>query len=640
MNQNLTQKIIAAHLVEGDMQPGNEVAIKIDQTLTQDATGTMAYLQWEAIGLPRVKTELSVSYVDHNTLQMGFRNPDDHRYLRSVAAKYGIVFSPPGTGICHQLHLENFAIPGKTLIGSDSHTPTAGGIGSLSMGAGGLSVALAMAGEPYTITMPKVFKIRLEGQLTGHASAKDVILHLLGILTVKGGVGAVMEYHGPGVATLSVPERATITNMGAELGATASIFPSDEQTRAFLALMGRESDFTPLAADEGATYDREIVIDLSTLVPLAARPHMPDRVVPVAELDGMNVDQVAIGSCTNSSYSDLQSVAQILKGEHIAPNTDLLLSPGSKQVLKMLMSEGLLDLILDAGGRLMECSCGPCIGMGGSPSSGGVSARTFNRNFEGRSGTQDGQVYLVSPITAAFCALNGKFTDPATWTKTVSKPSLPALAPSIRHLFAFPPKDGGEVEIMRGPNIVPLSPFDRLPKVLDLPVLIKVADNITTDHIMPAGAAITALRSNIPAISRHVFERVDKDFVARAEAAGQGLILGGENYGQGSSREHAALAPRHLGVRVVLTKSFARIHKANLINFGILPLMLANEADYDALAQGDVLRIGLDALAPGAALSASTSDGRQLTLTHDLTGNEIAIIKAGGLLNYVNDRQK
>ena len=640
MNQNLTQKIIAAHLVEGDMVPGNEVAIKIDQTLTQDATGTMAYLQWEAIGLPRVKTELSVSYVDHNTLQMGFRNPDDHRYLRSVAAKYGIVFSPPGTGICHQLHLENFAVPGKTLIGSDSHTPTAGGIGSLAMGAGGLSVALAMAGEPYTITMPKVFKIRLEGQLTGYASAKDVILHLLGILTVKGGVGAVMEYCGPGVATLSVPERATITNMGAELGATASIFPSDSQTRAFLALMGRENDFTPLAADDNATYDREIVIDLSSLAPLAARPHMPDRVVPVAELDGMVVDQVAIGSCTNSSYSDLQSVAQILKDEHIAPNTDLLLSPGSKQVLKMLMSEGLLDSILDAGGRLMECSCGPCIGMGGSPASAGVSARTFNRNFEGRSGTQDGQVYLVSPITAAFAALNGAFTNPASWAKAVSKPSLPASAPSIRHLFAFPPEDGSGVEILRGPNIVALSPFDRLPDVLELPVLIKVGDNITTDHIMPAGAAITALRSNIPAISRHVFERVDKDFVACAEAAGQGLILGGENYGQGSSREHAALAPRHLGVRVVLTKSFARIHKANLINFGILPLVLANEADYDALKQGDVLRIELSSLAAGETLSATAAGGRRITLTHDLTGNEIAIIKAGGLLNYVNDRQK
>lgn len=640
MNQNLTQKIIAAHLVEGEMSPGSEVAVRIDQTLTQDATGTMAYLQWEAIGLPRVKTELSVSYVDHNTLQMGFRNPDDHRYLRSVAAKYGIVFSPPGTGICHQLHLENFAVPGKTLIGSDSHTPTAGGIGCLAMGAGGLSVALAMAGEPYSINMPKVFSIRLEGQLEGYASAKDVILHLLGILTVKGGVGAVMEYRGPGVASLSVPERATITNMGAELGATTSIFPSDEQTRAFLALMGREADFIPLAADEGAIYEKEIVIDLSSLKPLAARPHMPDLVVPVAELDGLTVEQVAIGSCTNSSYSDLQSVAQILEGEHIAPNTDLLLSPGSKQVLKMLMSEGLLDLILDAGGRLMECSCGPCIGMGGSPSSGGVSARTFNRNFEGRSGTQDGQVYLVSPITAAFCALNGKFTNPATWTKPVSKPSLPTTAPSIRHLFAFPPQDGSDVEILRGPNIVALSPFDRLPETLELPVLIKVGDNITTDHIMPAGAAITALRSNIPAISRHVFERVDKDFVPRAETAGQGLILGGDNYGQGSSREHAALAPRHLGVRVVLTKSFARIHKANLINFGILPLTLADPADYDILSQDEVLQFDFATLAAGAPLYASTAGGRQILLTHDLTGNEIAIIKAGGLLNYVNDRQK
>lgn len=640
MKQNLTQKIIAAHLVEGDMTPGSEVGLKIDQTLTQDATGTMAYLQWEAIGLPRVKTELSVSYVDHNTLQMGFRNPDDHRYLRSVAARYGIVFSPPGTGICHQLHLENFAVPGKTLIGSDSHTPTAGGIGSLAMGAGGLSVALAMAGEPYIITMPKVFRIRLEGELTGHASAKDVILHLLGVLTVKGGVGAVMEYCGPGVATLSVPERATITNMGAELGATTSIFPSDEQTRAFLALMGREADFTPLAADDGAAYDREIVIDLSTLAPLAARPHMPDLVVPVAELDGLTVDQVAIGSCTNSSFSDLQAVAQVLDREHIAPNTDLLLSPGSKQVLKMLMAEGLLDRILDAGGRLMECSCGPCIGMGGSPSSGGVSARTFNRNFEGRSGTQDGQVYLVSPLTAAFCALHGKFTNPAGWTKAVSKPSLPSSAPSIRHLFAFPPEDGSSVDIVRGPNIVALSPFDRLPDTMELPVLIKVGDNITTDHIMPAGAAITALRSNIPAISRHVFERVDKDFVARAEAAGQGLILGGDNYGQGSSREHAALAPRHLGVRIVLARSFARIHKANLINFGILPLVLANPADYDALALGSVLRFDLTALAAGRPLEALTAEGARIALAHDLTGSEIAIIKAGGLLNYVNDRQK
>ncbi|NCD24354.1 MAG: aconitate hydratase [Deltaproteobacteria bacterium] len=640
MQQNLTRKIIAAHLVTGEMAAGSEVAIKINQTLTQDATGTMAYLQWEAMGLPRVKTELSVSYVDHNTLQMGFRNPDDHRFLRSIAAKYGIVFSPPGTGICHQLHLENFAIPGKTLIGSDSHTPTAGGIGSLAMGAGGLSVALAMAGEPYTITMPKVIKVWLTGALTGYASAKDVILHLLGLLSVKGGVGAVMEYCGPGVATLSVPERATITNMGAELGATTSIFPSDEQTKAFLTLMGREKDFSPLAADDDAAYDQEVHIDLGALVPLAAQPHMPDRVVPVAELDGLTVDQVAIGSCTNSSFSDLQSVAQILKGEHIAANTDLLLSPGSKQVLKMLMREGLIDHILDAGGRLMECTCGPCIGMGGSPNSGGVSARTFNRNFEGRSGTQDGQIYLVSPITAAFAALNGKFTNPATWTKPITAPSLPAGAPSIRHLFAYPPQDGSNVEILRGPNIVALTPFDRLPNTLELPVLIKVGDNITTDHIMPAGAAITALRSNIPAISRHVFERVDKDFVARAEQAGQGLILGGENYGQGSSREHAALAPRHLGVRVVLAKSFARIHKANLINFGILPLVLASAADYDQLAEGDVLAFDLTSLAPNAPLTARTSSGTVIALAHDLTESEIAIIKAGGLLNAVNDRQK
>lgn len=640
MKKNITQKIIAAHLMDGEMIPGHEIALKIDQTLTQDATGTMAYLQWEAMDLSRVKTELSVSYVDHNTLQMGFRNPDDHRYLRSVAAKYGIIFSPPGTGICHQLHLENFAIPGKTLIGSDSHTPTAGGIGSLAMGAGGLSVALAMAGEAYTLTMPQIFSIRLEGSLQGYASAKDIILHLLGLLSVKGGVGAVMEYSGPGVNTLSVPERATITNMGAELGATTSIFPSDEQTRVFLALMGREHDYLPLQADQGAHYDREIVIDLSTIVPLAAQPHMPDLVVPVAELDGLAVDQVAIGSCTNSSYADLQQVAQILTGEHIADNTDLLLSPGSKQVLKMLMAQGFLDTILDAGGRLLECACGPCIGMGGSPQSSGVSARTFNRNFEGRSGTLDGQVYLVSPITAAFCALQGKFTNPATWNKTLSKPSLPPTAPSIRHLFSFPPEDGSSVQILRGPNIVPLTAFDPLPNNLDLPVLIKLGDNITTDHIMPAGAAITALRSNIPAISRHVFERVDQDFVHRADKANQGLVLAGENYGQGSSREHAALAPRHLGVRVVVAKSFARIHKANLINFGILPLTLANPLDYNILAQGDRLSINVHDLAPATILHGTLTNGQSIALQHDLTATEIAIIKVGGLLNWVKSKQK
>lgn len=640
MAHNLTQKIIAAHLVQGEMRPGAEIALKIDQTLTQDATGTMAYLQWEAMGLPRVKTELSVSYVDHNTLQMGFRNPDDHRFLRSVAAKYGIVFSPPGTGICHQLHLENFAVPGKTLIGSDSHTPTAGGIGSLAMGAGGLSVALAMAGEPYTITMPNVIKVWLRGALTGYASAKDVILHILDLLSVKGGVGAVLEYCGPGVATLSVPERATITNMGAELGATTSIFPSDAQTKAFLTLMGRAQDFVPLTADTDARYDQELDVDLGQLVPLAAQPHMPDRVVPVAKLDGLTVDQVAIGSCTNSSFSDLQSVAQILKGEHIARTTDLFLSPGSKQVLKMLMAEGLLDQILDAGGRLLECACGPCIGMGGSPNSCGVSARTFNRNFEGRSGTQDGQVYLVSPVTAAFAALEGKFTDPATWTRPITAPSLPTQAPSIKHLFIFPPEDGAAVEILRGPNIVALSPFAPLPQKLALPVLLKVGDNITTDHIMPAGAAITALRSNIPAISRHVFERVDQDFVARAEAAGQGLILGGENYGQGSSREHAALAPRHLGVRVVVAKSFARIHRANLINFGILPLLLDNPADYERINLGESLTIDVSSLDSGTALVAHLRSGPAIALKHELTETEIVTIQAGGLLNAVKNRQK
>ncbi len=640
MSQTLTHKILAQHLVSGELRPGSDIALTIDQTLTQDATGTMAYLQWEAMGLPRVRTQLSVSYVDHNTLQMGFRNPDDHRYLRTVAARYGIVFSPPGTGICHQLHLENFAKPGTTLIGSDSHTPTAGGMGALAMGAGGLSVALAMAGEPYPLTMPKVCRVWLTGQLTGFASAKDVILHLLGRLTVKGGVGVIFEYAGPGVATLTVPERATITNMGAELGATTSIFPSDEQTLAFLRLMGREADFIPLAADPDAIYDDEIHVDLSTLVPLAAAPHMPDKVVPVAHLHGLRVDQVAVGSCTNSSYADLKAVAEILAGQRVVPTTDLLIAPGSKAVLKMLSHAGLLDVLLDAGARLLECACGPCIGMGGSPASGGVSVRTFNRNFEGRSGTQDAQVYLASPITAAFCARDGRFTDPATWTADLTPPRLPARVPSIRHLFLFPPEDSGSVRIERGPNIVPLPPFDPLPERLTLPILLKTGDNITTDHIMPAGAAITALRSNIPAISEHVFARVDAEFVARAKAAGQGCILGGENYGQGSSREHAALAPRYLGVRLVIAKSFARIHKANLINFGILPLTLAQPEDYDRLTQGETICLDTAALAPNTGITATTTAGATVALTHDLTGQEIAILRAGGLLNWVNAKKQ
>ena len=636
MSGTLTEKIVLAHLSQGQVEPGQEIDLVIDQTLTQDATGTMAYLQWEAIGLDKVQTELSVSYIDHNTLQMGFRNPDDHRYLRTTAARYGLVFSPPGTGICHQLHLENFARPGKTLIGSDSHTPTAGGLGSLAIGAGGLSVAMAMAGQPYKMAMPKVFCIWLEGSLHGFASAKDIILHLLGLLSVKGGVGAVMEYAGPGLASLTVPERATITNMGAELGATTSIFPSDEQTRLFLRSMGREADYVPLSADEGAEYDREICIDLSLLEPLAACPHMPDKVVPVRELDGLQVDQVAIGSCTNSSYSDLKAVAELVRGKKAACGCDFLLSPGSKQVMKMLMDENLLAPMLDAGARLLESSCGPCIGMGGSPCSGGVSARTFNRNFEGRSGTLDAKVYLVSPLTAAMCALRGKFTDPATWGQAPLKAVLPESTPSIRDLFIFPGADAcvrNCTEVLRGPNIVPLSPFDPLPARLELPVLLKVADNITTDHIMPAGAEITALRSNIPAISRHVFSRVDSEFVLRCDEAQAVIILAGENYGQGSSREHAALAPRHLGIRVVLACSFARIHRANLVNFGILPLLL-KQKDYTCLQIGSSVEIDTSQLQPGQDLTVRCGTN-YFVVRNDLSPYELDVIRAGGLLNTV-----
>jgi len=635
MALNLTQKIIKEHLVSGEMTPGSEIALRIDQTLTQDATGTMAYLQFEAIGLPRVRTELSVSYVDHNTLQMGFRNPDDHAYLRTVAGRFGITFSPPGTGICHQLHLENFAKPGKTLVGSDSHTPTAGGVGSMAMGAGGLSVALAMAGEAYVIAMPKVVKVNLTGRLTGWATAKDVILHLLGVLTVKGGVGKVIEYAGPGVATLTVPERAVITNMGAELGATTSIFPSDEATRAFLTAMGRPGDFTPLAADADAAYDEVVEIDLSRLEPMAAAPHMPDRAVRIADLAGMKVDQSCIGSCTNSSYADLKAVAQILAGKRIDPATDLLIAPGSKQVVKMLAAEGLIDPLLDAGARILECACGPCIGMGGSPVSGGVSARTFNRNFEGRSGTQDAQVYLVSPQTAAMAALCGAFTDPAAWGEAPARAELPDNAPNIRSLFLYPPADGAGVEIRRGPNIAPLPPFAALPATVSAPVALKVGDDITTDHILPAGAQITALRSNIPAISEYIFSRVDADFVPRIKGLGKGVILGGENYGQGSSREHAALGPRYLGVAAVVAKSLARIHRANLVNFGILPLLLADKADYDRIPAGAAITIETGTIVPGGVSPMTVEGVGTVQVANDLTAKELEIIKAGGLLNLV-----
>ena len=642
---NLTQKIIGSHLVSGTMTPGSEIGLRIDQTLTQDATGTMAWLQFEALGIPRVKTDISLSYVDHNTLQMNFRNPDDHRFLRTVAAKFGGVYSGPGTGICHQLHLENFAKPGATLVGSDSHTPTAGGICSLAMGAGGLSVALAMAGEPYDIPMPKVVRVFLTGALTGWASAKDVILELLRRRTVKGGVGRVFEYAGPGVATLSVPERATIANMGAELGATGTLFPSDGVTRAFLKAMGREADWRELGPDADAAYDEEEAIDLSALVPLAAQPHMPDRVVPVAELDGLPVEQVCIGSCTNSSYADLKLVAQILDGHRINPGTDAMISPGSKQVLTMLAQEGLLEPLIGSGARLLECSCGPCIGSGGAPVTSGVSARTFNRNFEGRSGTKDAKVYLVSPLTAAQAALNGKFTDPATWGTPPAKPELPADPPSIRHLFVFPPENGDGVEVLRGPNIVALEKFPRLDAsgdVLEANVVIRLGDNITTDHIMPAGAEILALRSNIPAISEHVFVRVDPDFVKRAravsEAGGNGVIVAGENYGQGSSREHAALAPRHLGIRAVIALSMARIHRANLVNFGILPLVFVNREDYAKVAQGADIRIPLTEITPGGVTNIEIAGVGVLPVRNDLSAAELDIIRSGGLLNAVKEK--
>ena len=642
---NLTQKIIGSHLVSGTMTPGSEIGLRIDQTLTQDATGTMAWLQFEALGIPRVKTDISLSYVDHNTLQMNFRNPDDHRFLRTVAAKFGGVYSGPGTGICHQLHLENFAKPGATLVGSDSHTPTAGGICSLAMGAGGLSVALAMAGEPYYIPMPKVVRVFLTGALTGWASAKDVILELLRRRTVKGGVGRVFEYAGPGVATLSVPERATIANMGAELGATGTLFPSDGVTRAFLKAMGREADWRELGPDADAAYDEEEAIDLSALVPLAAQPHMPDRVVPVAELDGLPVEQVCIGSCTNSSYADLKLVAQSLDGHRINPGTDAMISPGSKQVLTMLAQEGLLEPLIGSGARLLECSCGPCIGSGGAPVTSGVSARTFNRNFEGRSGTKDAKVYLVSPLTAAQAALNGKFTDPATWGTPPAKPELPADPPSIRHLFVFPPENGDGVEVLRGPNIVALEKFPRLDAsgdVLEANVVIRLGDNITTDHIMPAGAEILALRSNIPAISEHVFVRVDPDFVKRAravsEAGGNGVIVAGENYGQGSSREHAALAPRHLGIRAVIALSMARIHRANLVNFGILPLVFVNREDYAKVAQGADIRIPLTEITPGGVTNIEIAGVGVLPVRNDLSAAELDIIRSGGLLNAVKEK--
>ncbi|MBQ7330275.1 MAG: aconitate hydratase [Oscillospiraceae bacterium] len=638
MGKTIAQKIIEAHLLSGDMTPGSEVALRIDQTLTQDATGTMAYLALEGMGIPRVKTELSIAYVDHNTLQCGFENADDHRYLQTVAAKYGVRFSRPGNGICHQVHLERFGKPGKTLIGSDSHTPTAGGLGMLAFGAGGMDVAAAMGGGAYYITMPKMFRVNLTNKLRPGVTAKDISLEILRILSVKGGVGAIIEWGGPGVATLTVPERATITNMGAELGATTSVFPADDVTEKFLAAQGRKEDFTPIFADEDAVYDRVIEIDLDALTPRIACPHSPDNVKSVKELQETKVDQVCIGSCTNSSLADLLKVAAILKGKKIAPHVSLSISPGSRQVLSMLAKCGALEDILASGARLLECACGPCIGMGFSPNSGGVSLRTFNRNFLGRSGTRDGQVYLVSPETAAASALRGYITDPTTLD----------VQPAIQMPDAFNIDDSGVLmpldeesakaaQVLRGPNIKEFPVGKSMEDTISGQVVLKVGDNITTDHIMPAGAKILPYRSNIPFLSKFCFEVCDPAFPERAKATENGIILGGENYGQGSSREHAALVPMYLGVRCVIAKSFARIHVANLINAGILPLTLANADDYDALEQGcEVSLENIHKNMESGVLTAKAGD-KTITLRCDLTARQRSILMAGGLLRYIGE---
>ena len=637
MGKNLVQKIIGEHLVSGAMTAGKEIAIRIDQTLTQDATGTMAYLQFEAMGVPKVKTKLSMSYVDHNTLQTGFENADDHRFLQTVAAKHGIHFSRPGNGICHQVHLERFGVPGMTLLGSDSHTPTGGGIGMIAIGAGGLDVAVAMGGGPFYLNMPKVVQIKLTGKLQPWVSAKDVILEVLRIMSVKGGVGKIVEYSGPGVATLTVPERATITNMGAELGATTSIFPSDEITRAFLKAQCREQDWTLLEADPDAVYDETIEIDLSALEPMVAQPHMPDNIAKVKEVGPIEVWQVAIGSCTNSSYSDLMRVAAILKGKRVHPNTSLVVSPGSKQVFEMLARNGALADIIAAGARILESSCGPCIGMGQSPSSGAVSVRTFNRNFEGRSGTADAGIYLASPEVAAATALKGVLTDPRDLGEFT-----PVTLPDkflIDDSMVLPPAENpDQVTVLRGPNIKPLPVNSKLPARMTGAALLKVGDNISTDHIMPAGAKVLPLRSNIPAISQYVFSGVDPAFADRAKAAGSGFVVGGQNYGQGSSREHAALAPMYLGIKAVITKSFARIHRANLVNFGILPLTFVNEGDYDQVDQGDQLEITTVTFTDAELTVKNVTKGVEFKVRHDLSERQAAIILAGGLLNYTKQQ--
>lgn len=637
MGMNLTQKIISAHLVSGEMKAGQEIALQIDQTLTQDATGTMAYLQFEAMGIPKVKTEVSVSYVDHNMLQTGFENADDHRFLQTIAEKYGIYFSRPGNGICHQVHLERFAAPGKTLLGSDSHTPTAGGMGSLAIGAGGLDVAIAMAGHPFYTIMPKIVGVKLTGKLSPWVAAKDIILEMLRRLTVKGGVGKIFEYYGEGAHSLYVPQRGTIGNMGAELGATTSIFPSDEMTKRYLQAQGRGQVYREMTSDPDATYDEYMEIDLSTLEPLISKPHMPDNVVSVREVAGIRVQQVAVGSCTNSSYVELMTLASILKGKVIHPDVSLVVSPGSRQVYNMIADNGALADLIAAGARILDSACGPCIGMGQAPASGAVSVRSFNRNFEGRSGTPNAQVFLTSPEVCAACALTGVITDPRD-LGTPPHFDFPEKFLLDDRMIISPSADPDSIEIVRGPNIKPLPRNTAMPDKLSGKILIKVGDNITTDHIMPAGARVLPLRSNIPAIAEFVFHQVDENFPSRAKEWGGGAIVGGGNYGQGSSREHAALAPMFLGVKAVFAKTFARIHRANLINFGILPLTFVNEQDYDSLDFGDewVIEDVHNQLKTKEHITVkNVTKGKDFECAHNLTPLQVDIMLAGGALNYI-----
>lgn len=642
MGLTLAEKILKAHTVDGEFKKGSEIGLKIDQTLTQDATGTMAYLEFEAMGVPRVKTERSVAYIDHNTLQSGFENADDHRFIGSVAKKHGIYFSRPGNGICHQVHLERFGAPGKTLIGSDSHTPTGGGIGMIAIGAGGMDVAVAMGGGAYYITYPKIVKVELLGALSPWCAAKDVILEVLRRMSVKGGVGKIIEYCGDGVKTLSVPERATITNMGAELGATTSVFPSDEVTREFLKAQNREGVWQKLEADSDAVYDEEIVINLSEIEPMAACPHSPDNVKTLGEIGNMKIDQVCIGSCTNSSYADMMKVAYILKGKTVHPDVSLSIAPGSKQVLNMLAENGALSAMIDAGARILESACGPCIGMGQSPNSKGISLRTFNRNFEGRSGTKDGQIYLVSPEVAAVSALTGVLTDPRT-LGDMPRIELPKEF-LINDNMIVPPaaeEDMDSVEILRGPNIKPFPKSEPLAEKIDCGCSLKVGDNITTDHIMPAGAKILPLRSNIPEISKHCFAVCDEEFYKRALSMGKSVIVGGANYGQGSSREHAALAPLYLGVKAVITKSFARIHMANLVNAGILPLTFKDESDYDKIEMGDEIVIDdvINQIKNGDEITAlDKTKGFEFKTVLSVSERQKEMLYAGGLLNYTKMR--